>query len=54
MVRALLFVATLSMTVNLSGESSWMTVRLPSPQDAKAYLVAGRKPRRRDPRKSLG
>src|SRR5216684_3053073 len=36
MVRADLFVGTFSTTVNLSGESSWMTVRLPSPQEANA------------------
>src|SRR5258706_9291642 len=35
MVRALFLVGILSTTVNLSGESSWMTVKLPSPQDAK-------------------
>src|SRR2546421_9836287 len=36
MVRADFFVATFSTTVYLSGESSWMTVRLPSPQEANA------------------
>ena len=36
MVRALRLVGTFSTTVNLSGESSWMTVRLPSPQEANA------------------
>ena len=35
MVRADFFVGTFSMTVYLSGESSWMTVRLPSLQEAK-------------------
>src|ERR1700692_105155 len=35
MVRADFFVGTVSTTVYLSAESSWMTVRLPSPQDAK-------------------
>src|SRR5271155_6082664 len=54
MVRALLFVATLSMTVNLSAESSWMTVRLPSPQDANAYLVAGSKAAASGPSQIVG
>ena len=36
-------VGTLSITVNLSGESSWTTVRLPSPLEAKANLVPGSK-----------
>src|SRR5260370_28798693 len=36
MVRALRLVGTFSTTVNLSGESSCTTVRLPSPQEAKA------------------
>src|SRR5271169_1670428 len=54
MVRALLFVVTVSMTVNLSGESSWMTVRLPSPQDANAYLVAGSKAAASGPSQIVG
>src|SRR6267143_6496305 len=36
MVRALRLVGTFSRTVNLSGESSWITVRVPSPFEAKA------------------
>src|SRR5712691_10637040 len=36
MVRALRLVGTFSTTVNLSGESSWTTVRTPSPQEANA------------------
>src|SRR5467141_877671 len=38
MVRADFFVGTFSTTVYLSGESSWMTVRLPSPQEAIAEV----------------
>src|SRR2546425_12153586 len=43
MARALRFAGTFSTTVNLSGESSWMTVRLPSPQEANAEPVEGSK-----------
>src|SRR6266478_600745 len=41
MVRADFFVGTFSTTVYLSGESSWMTVRLPSPQEAKKEFELG-------------
>src|SRR5919108_3268513 len=43
MVRALRLVGTFSTTVNLSGESSWTTVRTPSPQEAKKSFVAASK-----------
>src|SRR6267154_2104183 len=42
-VRADFFVATFSTTVYLSGESSWMTVRWPSPQETKKVLSEGSK-----------
>src|SRR5260370_6987443 len=42
-VRAVLFVGAFSTTVYLSGESSWMTVRLPSPQEAKKEFELGSK-----------
>src|SRR5690242_5646169 len=41
MVRAERLVGTFSTTENLSGESSWTTMRLQSPHEAKAYSVAG-------------
>src|ERR1700722_9089263 len=44
MVRVVFFVATLPTVVNLLGESSRTTLRVPSPVDANARFVPGSKP----------
>ena len=44
LVRADRLVGTFSTITNLSGESSWTTVSVPSPLDANAEFVAGSNP----------